>query len=349
MTIGGRICIITRMTLRKKEQNGKAATPENSATVNHDGRPESAGAKAPVAGYLYAIAAATLWGVAGPVAKNLFNHGVTPVALTQVRMTLSFAFMMAFFLIARRDLIRIAPRDVPYLAALGTIGFALVQITYYSAIARIQVAAAILLQYMAPMFILIYAALFMKEKITRAKLASLVLAMTGCALVAGAYNIDFLKLNLGGVIWGLAAAVCFSFYTLFGQSGLRRHDAQTLFAYSSGFGAIMWWIVNPPHVFFATNYPPAAWLGFIYITVLGTIIPFVLYLKALERMEASRVSITSTLEPVIAGAIAFLFIGESMSPLQILGGILVIGGIILLQRSPTPELTHRPVQNGGAL
>lgn len=303
----------------------------------------------PLSGYLYAVAAASLWGIAGPVAKYLFNHGVTALVLTQMRMTFSFILMMAFFLLARRDLIRIGPRDIPYLAILGVGGFAAVQIAYYSAIARIQVAAAILLEYMAPVLILLYAAIFMKEKITSAKLVSLVLAVLGCALVAGAYDINFLRLNLAGVAWGLGSAIAFSFYTLYGQAGLRKYNALTLFAYSSGFGALFWWTLNPPQAFFAVHYSPLTWLAFLYVAVLGTIVPFVFYLMALERMEASRVSITSTLEPVLAGVVAFVFIGEKMGVLQVLGGILVIAGIILLQRSPTPELTHRPVQDGGAL
>ena len=296
----------------------------------------------PLSGYLYAVAAATAWGVAGPVAKYLLNHGVVPIVLTQVRMTLSFFLMMAFFLFARRDLARIRLRDVPYFAVLGIGGFAMVQIAYYSAIARIQVAAAILLEYMAPVFILIYAAVFMREKITRAKLAALLLAVIGCVLVAGAYDIDFLKLNLSGIAWGLMSAVAFSFYTLYGQAGLRKHNALTLFTYSSGFGSILWWILNPPHAFFAERYSAETWLALLYITVMGTIVPFVLYLKALEKMEASRVSITSALEPVVAGAVAFLFLGEAMGPLQTLGGGLVIAGIILLQRSPGrgPEQWH---------
>ena len=93
----------------------------------------------PTAGYLYAMGAAVLWGVGGPVAKYLFNHDVTALALTQARQTLSFLIMMAFFLIARRDLARIGPRDIPYLAVMGIGGLAMVQISYYSAIARIQV------------------------------------------------------------------------------------------------------------------------------------------------------------------------------------------------------------------
>jgi len=305
--------------------------------------------KRPIAGYAYAIAAATLWGVAGPIAKYLFNHGVTALALAQVRMTLSFVFMMAFFLIARRDLARIRLRDIPYLAVMGTAGLAMVQLTYYTAISKIQVAAAILLQYMAPIFILVYAATFMKEKITPTKLTSLIMALIGCGLVAGIYSVDFLKLNLAGVVWGLLAALFFAFYTLYGQVGLRKYNAMTLFAYACGFGSILLWTLNPPQTLFAARYSPLTWLAFVYVAVLGTSVPFVFYFKSLEHLEASRASITSTLEPVIAGIVAFLFIGEKMGFLQMAGGILVITAIILLQRSPTPDAVHHAVSDGGPL
>jgi len=302
------------------------------ADVSEPGNPQDRGG-APIAGYLYAIAAAVLWGVGGTVAKHLFANGVTALVLTQMRQTLSFLLLVGFLFIAYRDLARISMRDVPYLAVMGIGGLAMVQISYYSSIAKIQVAAAILLQYMAPIFILIYSALFMKERVTRGKLVSLVLAVAGCSLVAGIYRIDLLKLNLSGVAWGLMSAFFFSFYTLYGQAGLKKYNAMTLFGYSCGFGAILWWILNPPWAFFAVSYSSVTWLAFVYIAVFGTILPFVLYFKGLERMEASRVSITSTLEPVVAGVVAYVFIGETMGFLQIFGGALVLVAIVLLQQS----------------
>jgi drug/metabolite transporter (DMT)-like permease len=337
------VCVPTTDTPRWLEEKAKPLDPMSSSENRL-----SAGGK-PMAGYLYAIGAAILWGIGGPVAKHLFNEGVTALVLTQMRQTLSFLLLMTFFLVARRDLARIRLRDIPYLMTMGMAGLALVQISYYSAIARIQVAAAILLQYMAPIVILLFAAAFMKEKLTPTKLLSLLLAVGGCALVAGAYNIRFLTLNLGGVAWGLTSAVCFAFYTLYGQMGLRKYPPMTLFAYSCGFGSIVWWVLNPPQSFFSIAYSPMTWLAFLYVAVLGTIVPFILYFKSLERMEASRVSITSTLEPVVAGVIAYVFIGEKMGFLQVVGGMLVLAGIILLQQSPSPELAHRPVQDGGVL
>ncbi|MBI4831271.1 MAG: EamA family transporter [Candidatus Lindowbacteria bacterium] len=290
--------------------------------------------------YACAISAATLWGVGGPVAKYLFNHGVTALALTQIRQSLSFLFLLAFFMATRPGLARIGPRDVPYLAVMGIGGLAMVQFSYYSAISRIQVAAAILLEYMAPIFILMYSASFMKERVTFSKASSLLLAVAGCALVAGVYKVDFLKLNIAGVVWGLASALFFSFYTLYGQAGLKKYNAMTLFAYASGFGSLLWWVLNPPRAFFAVKYSGLTWLAFVYLALFGTTLPFVLYFESLKRMEASRASITSTLEPVVAGVVAYFFIGETMEFPQILGGLLVLAGIVLLQRTPSPPMPH---------
>jgi len=291
-------------------------------------------------GYFFAIAAAALWGTAGPVAKLLFNLGVSALVLTQIRQTLSFFLLMAFFLVWRKDFLYIRMKDLLFFAILGIAGLAMVQISYYFAISKIQVAPAILLEYMAPVFILLYSATFTGEKITPAKVASLVLAIGGCALVAGIYKMDVFKLNLAGVAWGLMSAIFFSFYTLYGQAGLKKYNAMTLFAYASGFGSLFLWTLNPPQEFFAVEYSGITWLLFVYVALFGTILPFVLYFEALKRMEASRVSITSTLEPVIAGVVAYLFVGETMSLFQIIGGVLVLSGIVLLQQSPShgPEV-----------
>ncbi|GAB4332593.1 MAG: DMT family transporter [Candidatus Abyssubacteria bacterium] len=296
--------------------------------------------------YIFALTAAVFWGLGATLAKYLLAHGVSPLPLTQVRQTLSFLLMMAFIAVSRPQLARIGPRDIPYLAVMGIGGIAMVQITYYSAVSRIQVAAAVLLQYMSPVFILVFAAVFMREKVTSAKLASLVMAVTGCALVAGVYKVDLLRLNIAGVSWGLLSAVFFSFYTLYGQAGLRKYNAMTIFAYSCGFGSVLWWTINPPASFFSIQYSGGVWLAFIVIAVFGTIVPFISYFKSLEGLEASRVIITSTFEPVVAGVASFLFLAEVMDTVQILGGVLVLIAIVLLQRSPAAQVERAWVTSG---
>ena len=72
-----------------------------------------------------------------------------------------------------------------------------------------------------------------------------------------------------------------------------------------------------------------------FIGVCGTIFPFGLYFEGVKRIQPTHASITATLEPISAGIIAALFLGEVMAPLQIIGGLIVIGSIIILQLNTT--------------
>ena len=117
-------------------------------------------------GYLCVIAAAVLWASSGTSGKALFGSGMTPFELVQIRVTLSTVLMAAAFGIFSRERLRIRVRDLGYFALLGGVGMALVQGTYFYAISKIQVASAILLQYMAPILVTIFSICFWKERLT---------------------------------------------------------------------------------------------------------------------------------------------------------------------------------------
>ncbi|MGA7878093.1 MAG: DMT family transporter, partial [Desulfoferrobacter sp.] len=76
---------------------------------------------------------------------------------------------------------------------------------------------------------------------------------------------------------------------------------------------------------------PIEWFWIIYIVVFGTVVPFGLYFEGISLIRSTRASITATLEPITAGVVAYLFLGETMQPLQLLGGLLVIASVIILQ------------------
>ena len=104
--------------------------------------------------------AAVLWAVSGPSAKFLFNSGVTPFQLMQLRTTLSAVGLFLWLLLRNPSLLKIDRQDILYFAVLGTFGMGACQFTYLFAISKINVAAAILIQYMAPSFIAVHAVVF---------------------------------------------------------------------------------------------------------------------------------------------------------------------------------------------
>jgi drug/metabolite transporter (DMT)-like permease len=287
--------------------------------------------KSEIHGYLYILIGATFWGVSSVVAKSLFNTGLPPIELVLLRLTLATLSLFLFLLLFNRKKIIISIKDLPYFFILGFAGVVGTQFTYYYTISKIQVGPAILLQYIQPFWVSIYAFLFQREPITKGKIASLLLAVTGCYFVVGGYQFDLLRLNKAGIMSGVASSLFFTFYALYGEKGLKKYDAWTLILYGFGFATVFYWIIISPTKFVTGGYTLNMWIAFIYIGIFATLLPFGFYFKGIERVRATRASITATWEPVVAGFAAYMVLGEVLYPLQVLGGIAVIAAVVLLQ------------------
>jgi drug/metabolite transporter (DMT)-like permease len=282
-------------------------------------------------GYLFAILAAVLWGISGPAAKFLFQSGLTPFQLVQLRMTIAAGALFFWLLIRDRSLLKIDRSDIGYFALLGTFGLASMQFFYLFAISKIQVAAAILLQYMAPGLIAVHAVVFFGDRISGWMLAAIFGSFAGCYLIVGGYSLELLSMNLVGIASGVLSAVAFTWYSIHGEHGMRRYNPWTVLAYALVFGAICWNVLYSPMKGLFHGYSLFQWAGIFYIGIMGTLLPFGLYLEGVNRIRSTRASITATLEPITAGVISWVFLGEVMEPLQLLGAALVIGSIIALQ------------------
>ena len=285
----------------------------------------------PRLGYLYTILAAICWAISGSAAKFLFNSGVTPFQLVQLRITIAAAGLLFWLAIRSPMLLKIERKDIPYFALFGSVGMGACQFTYLFAISRINVAAAILLQYLAPSFIAIYAVVFARDRLKPSTVAALLGATLGCYLVVGAYNLHILTLNWAGIVSGILSAVTFAWYSIHGEYGMRRYNPWTVLFYALFFAALVWNIIHPPLEALFHPYTLVQWGWILYIGIMGTLVPFGLYLQGINLIRSTRASITATLEPITAGVLSFVFLNEHMDALQISGGLLVIASIILLQ------------------
>ena len=282
-------------------------------------------------GYAYVVLAALLWALSATASKLLFNSGISPFQLVQLRITICAVTLFAWLLFRCPAFLRISRRDIPYFVFLGVFGMAAVQFFYLFAISKINVAAAVLLEYLAPVFIALYTIVFAHEKLNLYVIAAIVSAVGGCYLVVGAYNLDILSMNRAGILAGIGAAVTFALYSLLGEYGMRRYNPWTVLFYATLFALIVWNILHPPLKAFLHHHSPVTWIWIFYIGSMGTILPFGFYYEGINLIRSTRASITATLEPILAGLISYLFLNETMAPLQLLGGVLVIGSIILLQ------------------
>ncbi len=289
-------------------------------------------------GYLFVILAATLWGTAGTLAKYIMIQAISPMTLAEMRVTIAAATLFIVLFFKARSLLHIKRQNILYMIIFGVVGIAGVTYTYYYAISKTNVATAILLQYTAPAFILLFAVLFQNEPFSLGKLFSLCLAFGGCFLIVGGYDLSIFETTKAGVIAGFGAAGCFAFYTLYAEYGLKSYSIWTILFYGFSTASLFWWVLQPPWKILAAGYPLQIWLLFIWFGLFSTLVPFTLYFAGLRRIRGTRASITGMLEPVVAGIAAYLFLGETMFPLQLLGAMLVLGGILLLQIERAPKV-----------
>jgi drug/metabolite transporter (DMT)-like permease len=207
----------------------------------------------------------------------------------------------------------------------------LVQITYFFTVSRLPVMAAVLLQYFSPFIAAIYSMVFWKETISISKVASLLLAAVGCYLAVGGYNFDLLRFNQTGLMGGLAAAVSYAAYALVGERAMHNDGPWTVVFYALLVAAVIWNLLRPPFDFLRADWEISQWLYITFIVILGTIAPFGLYFAGINLVRSTGALITATLEPLTAGILAYLFLGETLEFGQLIGVAAVIGGVILLQ------------------
>ena len=286
-------------------------------------------------GYFYVALAAVLFAVSGTAAKFLFHSGITPYQLIQLRTTFAFTCLLIWLCLRHSALLKISISDLPYFLALGVFGIGAAQFLYLFAISKINVAAAILLHYTGPVFVALYVVFVQRQKIGSISILAICGTLAGCYLVVGAYNLQLLALNRIGIISGLLAAVAFAVYSVLSEYGMRKYTSWTVLLYGMLFAALMWNVLHPPLEAVLHRYTPVQWGWILFIGIFGTILPFGLYFEGIKKIRPTPASITATLEPISAGVIASIFLGEVMGPLQITGGLIVIVSIILLQLNKT--------------
>jgi drug/metabolite transporter (DMT)-like permease len=280
----------------------------------------------PVAGLLAISLAAALWAIAAVVADSLFSDGVEPFQLTEARVVIG---MVGLGLAGgyRPSERRIHPVK---LVAFG-LSIALVTATYYGAIDRLKVAVAIVLQYTAPVVVVAWAALVRRRLPQRLLFFCLVAAVVGVVLVSGLLIGGAGEVDVLGVMFGLASAVFFATYTLLGDEAGPAYGPLGAMFRAFAIATVFWVGVQafagwPEALFDPDNIPRILFVG-----VAGTLIPFLLYVWGIQRVRAERAVIAATLEPVLAALVAWVFLDESLSPIQLVGGALVIAAVVTLQ------------------
>jgi drug/metabolite transporter (DMT)-like permease len=307
----------------------------------------------PAVGYALTVLAAVFFSVNGTVSTLALQAGIAAPRLTALRCTGAALGLLAALAVAAPGRLRLAWRDVPFLAAFGVVGVALTQYLYYVAIGRLPIGIALVFEMTGPVLIALYVWLVRHEKVRRRLWAALLLSLSGLVFVAqvwqGGGSLDPL-----GVGAALAAAVCLAAYYLLGERGTVTRDPVALTCWSFVAAAVFWAAAAPWSEFdtavLAERVPVSLgapelplWALVAWIVVLGAIVPFWLSIAALQHLSPTAAGLVATVEPVFASVVAWLWLGQVLTGWQVLGGVVVLVGIALAQTartaapSPLPE------------
>ena len=300
----------------------------------------------PMTGYLLYLAAAFLFALNGTVSKSLLLTGIEPTRLSQIRVSSAFLLLLVLVAITRPAALRITKKELPVLLVYGVIGVGMTQYLYFVALQTLPVGVALLIEFTAPIMVALWFRFGMKQATRKSVWKALVLALTGLAMVAQVW-LGF-TLSAVGVTAGFGAAIALAIYYVLADKQLRSahpRDAVSLTMWGFGASAAFWAIVQPWWSFPGASLtgmgdplgPEDAalpiWVLLTYLIVLGTTVPFLLVVHSMRHIRASQASMIGMIEPLIAIAIAWLALGEVMTPVQIIGALIVLFGVVLAERS----------------
>ena len=281
-------------------------------------------------GDILIIIAGLFWGSMGIFVRHLNGLGFTSVQVACLRLVTAGILFAVILLIKDPKGFKIKVKDIPLVLALGLVSILFFTCCYFTAIRLMTMSTAAILLYTSPIWVMILAVIFLKEKLTARKVIALVLAFAGCVLVSGFGG----KVTLPGILVGLGSGLGYGLYSIFGSFALRKYSPFTVTCYTfliAGLGSIA--VSDPADLFskIASADNRLALAGFVLLTAVVTaVIPFLFYTLGLNRTTAGRAAVLATVEPAAATLFGVFVMNERIGIASAVGILLVFAAIIVL-------------------
>lgn len=273
---------------------------------------------------LIAISAAS-FGTLAIFGRFAYADGMDIFTVLFLRFGISAAFMTVILLLRKEQFPH--GRILAQLVGMGALGYVGQSFSYMTAIKYASAGLVALLLYLYPMFVLILSVLVFREKLSGVKISALILALIGTAL-----TVDPAGGQITGILLAIAAALIYSLYIIVGTNVMKHVSAvqsSTVIFASAGAVYGLLTLINGA-AFPVSN---AGWMAVLGLIVISTIIPVVTFLAGLERIGPTNAAMLSTLEPVVTVLLGTWLFGETLLPIVLLGGGLILTAVVLLTRA----------------
>lgn len=283
------------------------------------------------------ILACLFWGTSGIFVHYLTPYGASAMQMAAIRGMVSFCIFAVYVLIFNRRFFCLKLRDLPLFIGSG-ISMFLAAGFYYLSMQMTSVSTSVILMYTAPVFVMCYSVIFLKEKLTKIKVLSVVFMVIGCALVSGV--VSGMKYNLPGIIIGLLSGVAYSAYNIITKISMKKNvNPITATVYSYLFMALSAFCVASPGgiVHIALNNPPFVSALMIAMGVCTFTIPYFLYNIGLNGLPAGTAASLGVGEPLAATLYSVILFGEKLDGFSICGIVLILSAVVMLAKTETGD------------
>ena len=295
-------------------------------------------------GELYLVIGAIFFSLNGVIVTLVLDH-MTTFRLAQVRAIGTFFLLFIITFIQDRKSLKAERREIPTLIFYGVFGYAMVQLGYFIGIAQgVPLSLVLIIEFTAPIWIVLWIKFVRKGAVANDMWVAIALSLLGLIFVAKVW--EGFTFDLFGTSGALGAALALAVYFLMSQSQGTKRSAQAMVVWGMGIAGLFWSIVLPiwnfPTQIFTTSinlqgrfsdYSAPGWLLIAYIIVFGTMVPYLFVVGGIRRLSASTSSVIGMLEPVLAGAFAWIWLSQSWSAIQLVGGVIVLIGIYIADRA----------------
>lgn len=295
-------------------------------------------------GEIYLFFGAFLFAFNGIISKIVLLDEISAWRLTQIRTGGAFVILFTFFIIFKRHELKPTKAELPWLILFGFVGVAMVQALYFVAIERMYIGIALLIEFTAPIWILLFLRFVLKKHVPRGLWYAIALAFTGLLLITQIWS--GLSVDQIGLLAAFFDALALAGYFLIGDLLGKTKSSGAIATWGFGVASLLLVFALP-----VWNFPVAAltsemnllgifesyelpgWVLILWIVVMGTIAPYLLVISGLKILSASTASIFGMIEPVLAGMFAWWWLNESLTTTQLIGCVIVILGIGIADRA----------------
>ena len=284
-------------------------------------------------GYIYVILASSFFAMIGIISKMAMNTGLTPFMLLTYQYLFTIIFLSIWILATDRKALLIDKKSIMLMAIQGVIGAFGTSLFFYLAITKISVGMSTMLLFLYPAVVNIYFGFSGVRKIGAASIVALLSALMGSFMVLNIFGTEGFSISIIGIIFGICSCLAYAFYNIFADLKFSNFSPVIISFYTAISAFITSLIVSPSFFKFDVNFSWKLIGLFVLLALTSGIIPTILMYKGIKYIGADKASIVASSELPMTIILAYFFLSEKMSIIQLLGVAAIVGSVVLLEKA----------------